>query len=106
MYWQDFPFKSFDDIDLCNVVEIHIYGGKLESLWQGIKSIKKLRILKVSHSYSSTKTGNFSGLENLEKLYFTECKNLEELHSSIVYLQKLAVLDLRSSIPLKRTPGK
>ncbi|KAI3800974.1 hypothetical protein L1987_29074 [Smallanthus sonchifolius] len=104
MYWQDFPFKSLDDIDLCNVVDIHIYGGNLESLWQGIKSLKKLRILKVSQAYSLTKTGNFSGLENLEKLYFTECNNLEELHSSIVYLQKLAVLDLRSSIPLERTP--
>ncbi|XP_076888620.1 uncharacterized protein LOC143539089 [Bidens hawaiensis] len=64
-----------------------------------MKSLKKLRILDMSGSWSLTKTDNFSGLENLEELYFKYCKNLKDLHGSIGDLEKLAILDLRVQRP-------
>ncbi|XP_076904241.1 TMV resistance protein N-like [Bidens hawaiensis] len=69
-------------------------------------SLKKLRILNVSGSWSLAKTGNLSGLENLEELDLSYCRNLKELHSSIGDLEKLVILNLKSSVPLKRTPWK
>ncbi|KAK1420489.1 hypothetical protein QVD17_22129 [Tagetes erecta] len=104
MFWYRFPLKSLDNIDMCNVVIVDLKYSKLETLWEGIKSLKKLRILDVSCSSSLTKTGSFSGLENLEELYFHCCEKLEELHESIGDLQKLTILDLRESIPLKMVP--
>lgn len=68
-------------------------------LW--LQSLKKLRILDVSNSIFLTETGDFTGLENLEELYFGGCKYLNELHSSIVCLHKLAILDLTFCMPLK-----
>lgn len=66
------------------------------------QSLKKLRILDVRMSRNLTKTGDFYGLENLEELYFIDCVNLQELHSSIGCLHKLAILDLHSCIPLNQ----
>ncbi|KAK1420498.1 hypothetical protein QVD17_22146 [Tagetes erecta] len=104
MFWFKFPFKSFTNINMGNVVVLRVPESKLETLWEGIKSLKKLRILDVNNSYSLIKTGSFSGLEDLEELYLYDCINLKELHNSISYLQKLAILDLRESIPLKLIP--
>ncbi|KAI7757819.1 hypothetical protein M8C21_027178, partial [Ambrosia artemisiifolia] len=104
MCWSQFSFKSLDNIEMCNVVVLQISTSKLETLWEGMKSLKKLRILDVSYSDSLTRTGSFSGLENLEKLYLRNCRNLKELDNSVGDLQKLAILDLSSSIPLERIP--
>ncbi|XP_076900002.1 TMV resistance protein N-like isoform X1 [Bidens hawaiensis] len=104
MSWDLFPFKSLDNIEMCNVVVLDLRKSKLETFLEGMKSLKKLRILNVSASLSLTKTGNFSGLENLEELHFNGCENLKELHSSIGDLQKLAILDLGRSMPVKRIP--
>ncbi|XP_076929885.1 TMV resistance protein N-like [Bidens hawaiensis] len=104
MHWIHFPFKSLDNFDMCNVVVLTLTESRFETLWEGIKSLKKLRILDVTRSYSLTKTGNLSGLENLEELYFHDCVNLKKLHRSIGDLQKLAILDLRSIRPLTRIP--
>ncbi|KAI3741842.1 hypothetical protein L1987_59520 [Smallanthus sonchifolius] len=92
------------NIDMGNVVVLRLRYSKLEILWEEIKSLKKLRILDVSFSSFLTKTGDFYGLENLEEMCFYGCGNLKELHSSIGFLHKLSILDLRSSIPLKRIP--
>ncbi|XP_076939047.1 TMV resistance protein N-like [Bidens hawaiensis] len=89
---------------MCNIVVLELIKSKLERLWGGIKSLKKLRILDVSGSRSLTKTGNLSGLENLEELNLCYCRNLKELHSSIGDLKKLVILNLSASMPLKRTP--
>ncbi|PWA50024.1 TMV resistance protein N [Artemisia annua] len=50
------------------------------------------------------RTGNFTGLENLEKLDLFRCYNLKELDSSIGCLKKLVELDLRLCTRLKRLP--
>ncbi|KAI3693516.1 hypothetical protein L1987_76460 [Smallanthus sonchifolius] len=104
MEWVGFPFKSFDNIEMSNVVVLRMQVSKLETLWEGIKFLKKLRILDVRCSSSLTKTGDFYGLENLEELYFYLCENLRELHSSIGCLHKLAILDLTGCMMLKRIP--
>ncbi|PWA76538.1 TMV resistance protein N [Artemisia annua] len=72
--------------------------------WPEVMSLKKLKILDVDNSNSLTKTGNFTGLENLEELSFYNCKKLEELDSSIGCLQKLVELDLSYCSRLKRLP--
>ncbi|XP_076900003.1 TMV resistance protein N-like isoform X2 [Bidens hawaiensis] len=104
MSWDLFPFKSLDNIEMCNVVVLDLRKSKLETFLEGMKSLKKLRILDVSDSCSLTKTGNLSGLENLEQFHLSGCRNLKELHSSIGDLRKLVILDLRSCISLKRIP--
>ncbi|KAK9055801.1 hypothetical protein SSX86_026886 [Deinandra increscens subsp. villosa] len=103
MEWHGFPFKCIN-IDMGNVVVLRLTDSKLEILWEGFKSLKKLRILDVRMSIFLTKTGDFYGLENLEELYFIDCINLKELHPSIGCLHRLAILDLHSSIPLNMIP--
>lgn len=66
--------------------------------------LKKLRILDLNSSHSLTKCVNFCGLENLEKLSFCGCHKLEELHSFIGCLHKLAILDLQDCRGLKTLP--
>ncbi|KAI3800976.1 hypothetical protein L1987_29076 [Smallanthus sonchifolius] len=105
MEWHGFPFRCIT-IYMGNVVVLRLRYSKLEILWEEIKSLKKLRILDVSFSSFLTKTFTlashpFYGLENLEEMCFYGCENLEELHSSIGFLHKLSILDLRSSISLK-----
>ncbi|XP_076896427.1 TMV resistance protein N-like [Bidens hawaiensis] len=104
MVWECFPFKRINSINMTKVVVLRLMNSKLEILWEGIKSLKKLRILDVNDSLSLTKTGDFYGLENLEELDFKGCRNLKELHHSISCLQKLAILDLTRSIALNRIP--
>ncbi|GKC06686.1 TMV resistance protein N [Tanacetum coccineum] len=69
-----------------------------------LPNLKKLRILDLNCSHSLIKTGDFSGLENLEEMSFRGCNKLEELHSSIGCLHKLAILNLGSCTRLKRFP--
>ncbi|PWA80033.1 TMV resistance protein N [Artemisia annua] len=104
--WLYFPCKSLDNFDMGNVVVIILYESKLEKLWDGAKSLKKLRILDIRSSSSVTKTGNFNGLENLEQLLLRNCLNLEELHNSVGCLQKLVKLDVSYCLGLKRFPWK
>ncbi|PWA85866.1 TMV resistance protein N [Artemisia annua] len=102
--WRHFPCKSLDNIDMGNVVVIRLHHSKLEKLWEGVKSFKKLNILDVEGSRFLAKTGNFSEIENLEKLRLGECENLEELDSSIGCLQKLVILNLTRCKRLKSLP--
>ncbi|PWA77141.1 TMV resistance protein N [Artemisia annua] len=102
--WVGFPCKSLDNIDMGNVVVIKLWNSKLEKLWEGVKNFKKLKILEVSGSESLTKTGNFIGLENLEKLVLQGCYNLEELDSSISCLHQLTSLTLSNCTNLKSIP--
>ncbi|PWA91696.1 TMV resistance protein N [Artemisia annua] len=104
MEWYQFPCKSLDNIDMGNVVVIKLENNKLEKLWEGVKNFKKLKILHVNWSTTLTKTGNFTGLINLEELNLNECENLEELDSSIGCLQKLVKIDLCISTRLKSLP--
>ncbi|PWA74761.1 TMV resistance protein N [Artemisia annua] len=102
--WEGFPCKCLDNIDMGNVVVIILKYSKLEKLWDGVKNFKKLKILDVSWSESLTKTGNFIGLENLEKLVLEGCENLEELDSSISCLHQLTSLTLSKCTNLKSIP--
>ncbi|XP_076919594.1 TMV resistance protein N-like [Bidens hawaiensis] len=89
MHWFHFPFKSLDNFDMCNVVVLTMTESRLETLWEGIKSLKKLRVLDVRNSYSLTKTGNLSGLENLEELYFHDCVNLKSCTALLAIFKNL-----------------
>ncbi|KAI7751742.1 hypothetical protein M8C21_015691, partial [Ambrosia artemisiifolia] len=104
MDWYGFPFKSINNVDMGNVVVLKLQNNKLEILWEGMKSLKKLRILDVSDSLNLTMTGDFYRLENLEKLNFYNCRNLKELHNSIGCLQKLVILNLYGCVALKWIP--
>nr|XP_043638138.1 disease resistance protein RPV1-like [Erigeron canadensis] len=103
--WVQYPFKCLDILDMRNVVVIELWDSKLEILWEGFKSMKKLRILRVE-SLELRRTGSFIGLENLELLDLEGCQNLEELDCSIGCLQKLVTLCLTGCHELKMVPWK
>nr|XP_043635415.1 disease resistance protein RUN1-like isoform X2 [Erigeron canadensis] len=101
--WEEFPFKCLDKIDMSNAVVIKLHGGNLDTLWEGFKSLMKLRILFVEMN-GLNKTGSFIGLENLEKLVVRNSHSLKDLDGSIGCLQKLGTLDLSGCHELKEVP--
>ncbi|CAL8176243.1 unnamed protein product [Prunus armeniaca] len=56
--------------------------------------LKNLKFINVENSKFLTKTPNFSGVPNLEKLNLNYCTSLVELHPSVGFLHKLVKLSL------------
>ncbi|TQD89712.1 hypothetical protein C1H46_024706 [Malus baccata] len=93
--WRGYPLRylppGFDPEDLGELSMCH---SRIEQLWKGKKNFDKLKIIKVSHSKSLTRTPDFEGMQNLERLDFEGCESLVQVHSSIGTLKKLTFLNL------------
>ncbi|KAK6774992.1 hypothetical protein RDI58_025993 [Solanum bulbocastanum] len=66
--------------------------------------LPSLRELDLSYSKSLIRTPDFTGMPNLESLYLSKCKNLEEVHHSVGSCRKLIQLHLTYCKRLKRFP--
>jgi len=68
------------------------------------KKFNNIKILTLDHSYYLTHISDVSGLPNLEKLSFQDCKNLITIHNSFGYLNKLEIVDATGCRKLKSFP--
>ncbi|XP_043687997.1 disease resistance protein RPV1-like, partial [Telopea speciosissima] len=80
-------------------------GSKLKEVWKGTKHLTKLKELNLESSHQLTRTPDFSGLPNLEKLILGGCVRLVEVHESIDCRTKLVELILCCCSNLSNLPS-
>ncbi|KAI3703065.1 hypothetical protein L6452_28820 [Arctium lappa] len=109
--WDSYPFQFLPKtFQANNLVTLHMYGSRIEQLWEGgeTKVLNKLRFLDLG--YSKLKTLDLGMTPNLETLSLVECLDLVELHMSNECLKlisinlgdsKLRTLDLRRTLNLE-----
>ncbi|XP_058179419.1 disease resistance protein RUN1-like [Rhododendron vialii] len=104
--WNGFPLKCVPSkLYMENLVTLDLSHSRLKQVWKGTKILVKLKFLYLSHCYYLTRTPNFSGLNNLEKLLLNDCIRLVEVDDSIRFLQKLLVLDMKNCKKLWKLPS-
>ncbi|XP_024004553.1 probable disease resistance protein RPP1 isoform X6 [Eutrema salsugineum] len=77
-----------------SLVELNMPHSKLEKLWDGIKTIRNLKWMDLSHSENLKELPDLSTATNLLELKLQSCSGLVKLPSSIGNLIYLTELDL------------
>ncbi|KAJ4719022.1 TIR-NBS-LRR disease resistance-like protein [Melia azedarach] len=102
--------KSIEGIvlDMSKIKEIYLDPFTLtkiniQQLWNGVEHLGKLKYINVSNSKHLIKLPDLSLAPNLESLNLEGCTNLIEA-SSIQYLNKLVILNLRQCQSLNSLP--
>ncbi|XP_043687770.1 disease resistance protein RUN1-like [Telopea speciosissima] len=104
--WEGFPFEYIpNNFHLGKLVILDMKESKLKEVWKGTKYLTKLKDLNLSNSKCLTRTPDFAGLPNLEKLILGGCDSLYEVHESIDCLKKLVKLDLGCCSNLRNLPS-
>ncbi|CAL9028552.1 unnamed protein product [Prunus brigantina] len=102
--WHGFLLDSIPgDFDLTRLVAMDLQFSKLKIVWKDCKSLKKLRIINLSHSSDLTTSPDFSEVPNLEELIL-EYTSLSDVHESIGDLKRLAFVNLEHCKMLKDLP--
>ncbi|KAL6129025.1 hypothetical protein ACLB2K_072378 [Fragaria x ananassa] len=86
------------------LVVIEMPCSRLRLVWKGAKSLPSLKIFDLSHSPNLTETGDFSLVQNQERLILKHCLSLVHVHDSIGKLQKLVYLNLEDCVNLMKLP--
>ncbi|CAN6699565.1 unnamed protein product [Malus baccata var. baccata] len=102
-----FPLQSIpgDFFNLEKLVFLDMQGSRLVQVWEGSKSLQKLKIIDLSFSFFLIKSPDFSQLPNLEELILEGCDRLSEIHPSIGHLKRLALVNLTGCEMLSSLPG-
>ncbi|KAL6127473.1 hypothetical protein ACLB2K_070838 [Fragaria x ananassa] len=83
--WSWYPSKSlppaFQPDDL---TELSLVCSNIDHLWNGIKHLSKLKSIDLSYSVNLTRTPDFTGTPNLEKLVLVEVCFGKDLHNSCI----------------------
>ncbi|KAL6269186.1 hypothetical protein ACE6H2_026097 [Prunus campanulata] len=105
--WSWYPSKclppSFQPVELA---ELRLQHSKIDHLWNGIKYMVKLKSIDLSYSENLTRTPDFTGTQNLERLVFEGCTNLVKIHPSIASLKRLRVLNFKNCKSIKSLPSE
>ncbi|VVA31738.1 PREDICTED: TMV resistance [Prunus dulcis] len=105
--WSWYPSKclppSFQPVELA---ELRMQHSKIDHLWNGIKYMVKLKSIDLSYSENLTRTPDFTGTQNLERLVFEGCTNLVKIHPSIASLKRLRVLNFKYCKSIKSLPSE
>ncbi|KAK9205263.1 hypothetical protein WN943_015530 [Citrus x changshan-huyou] len=105
--WHRYPLKSLpSNLQLDKTVEFKMCYSRIEELWKGIKPLKMLTVMKLSHSQDLIKTPNFTEVSNLEELDLEGCTRLREIHPSLLLHSKLIILNLKDCTSLTTLPGR
>ncbi|KAM7481074.1 hypothetical protein LguiB_005657 [Lonicera macranthoides] len=105
LYWHGILLRSLpNDFPLENIVYLELPYSNLEQVWTETKVLQSLKVLNLSHSPRLTKTPDFSGVPNLEKLLLKDCQSLVKVGESIANLRRLTVLNLKNCKNLMKLP--
>ncbi|CAL9020087.1 unnamed protein product [Prunus brigantina] len=105
--WSWYPSKclppSFQPVELA---ELRLQHSKIDHLWNVIKYMVKLKSIDLSYSENLTRTPDFTGTQNLERLVFQGCTNLVKIHPSIASLKRLRFLNFKNCKSIKSLPSE
>nr|AFP55562.1 TIR-NBS-LRR [Rosa rugosa] len=105
--WSWYPSKSLPPcFQSDKLTELSLVHSNIDHLWNGIKYSRNLKSIDLSYSINLTRTPDFTGIPNLEKLVLEGCTNLVEVHQSTGLLQKLRILNLRNCKSIKSLPSE
>ncbi|XP_050157295.1 disease resistance protein RPV1-like isoform X11 [Malus sylvestris] len=105
--WSWYPSKCLPPIfQPDELTELSLRHSKIDHLWDGIKRLGKLKSIDLSYSHNLTRTPDFTSIQNLEKLVLEGCTNLATIHSSIVFLRRLRILNLKDCKSIMSLPNK
>ncbi|CAN6699562.1 unnamed protein product [Malus baccata var. baccata] len=104
--WRGFSLQSIPDdfFDQPRLVILDMQWSRLVDVWEGSKSLQKLKVLDLSFSYYLKNSPNFSKLPNLEELILERCYSLSEIDPSIGHLKRLSFVNLSSCYSLSSLP--
>ncbi|XP_006358466.1 TMV resistance protein N-like isoform X1 [Solanum tuberosum] len=104
--WSGFHMKIIPEyLPIESLVALEMKKSYLEKAWEGIKILRSLKILNLSHSHFLKRTPDFSGLPHLKTLILKDCIKLVKIHESIGCLDGLVYLNLRDCKNLRKLPG-
>ncbi|KAM5557199.1 disease resistance protein RPV1 [Rosa sericea] len=106
LLWHGCPLKSLPSTFIPkNLVHLDMRSSHIRELWEGIKPLQNLKVIKLSHCQYLVKIPDLTEAINLERLFLDDCSSLFEVHSSISALQNLHLLGLKGCKQLKILPS-
>ncbi|KAF5471288.1 hypothetical protein F2P56_011731 [Juglans regia] len=96
--WSGYASRSWpSSFQPNNLTILRMYNSRMKQLWKGSMVFYNLKVLDVSGSEDLIKTPDLTGAPNLEKLDFSGCRSLCELHPSIEAIKGLEELRMSGS---------
>ncbi|CAK8566866.1 unnamed protein product [Lathyrus sativus] len=93
--WQRYCLKSLPSKFSANLlVELCMPFSKLQKLWDGVQDLANLKEIDLRFCKELVEVPDLSKARNLEWLSLSQCRNLREIHPSILSLDKLKDLEL------------
>ncbi|XP_024632085.2 disease resistance protein RUN1-like [Medicago truncatula] len=89
------------------LVSIKLENANVHLLWNEsmfMRCLKKLKVLNLSHSHNLTESPDFLKLPNLEKIVLKDCRNLTMVSYSIVFLNRVLLINLQDCVSLCSLP--
>ncbi|KAK2367533.1 TMV resistance protein N [Trifolium repens] len=105
--WRRYPSQHIPSdfcprkLSICKLPASYLSIFKFDN---SLKMFVNLREINLNNSQCLRQILNVSGLQNLEKFSFRDCKNLISIHDSIGLLSKLKILDVAGCSKLKKFP--
>ncbi|CAK8535262.1 unnamed protein product [Lathyrus sativus] len=97
LLWHGYPFTSLpSNFEPYYLVELNMPDSSIERLWEGRVDLPYLKSIDVSNSKHLRETPKFFWTPKLERLDFTGCTNLIQVHPSIGHLTELVFLSLQN----------
>ncbi|KAI9074243.1 hypothetical protein K1719_043808 [Acacia pycnantha] len=104
--WHQYPFTGLPSIFQSDtLVQLIMPESNMIEVWKGKMMLPNLRKINLCGSKTLTKTPDFGGVPNLERLELEGCTGLLQLDPSIAHLSKLKFLNLRNCINLISIPN-
>ncbi|XP_034676051.1 disease resistance protein RPV1-like isoform X2 [Vitis riparia] len=105
LYWHGYSLKSLPkDFSPKHLVDLSMPYSHIKKLWKGIKVLKSLKSMDLSHSKCLIETPDFSGITNLERLVLKGCLKLRKVHPSLGDLKSLQTFILSGCSKFEEFP--
>ncbi|KAG7588355.1 Toll/interleukin-1 receptor homology (TIR) domain superfamily [Arabidopsis suecica] len=106
LHWIHFPMTCLPSKFATQfLVELNMQCSKLETLWEGIRPLRKLKRMNLSYSKNLIELPDLSTATNLQELFLYYCSSLVELPSTITHATNLERLDLIGCSSLRELPS-
>ncbi|KAF3783311.1 Disease resistance protein [Nymphaea thermarum] len=110
LQWHPHDLDSLPDcLPLANIVVLDLSYSTITQVWnqQGsrIKVFHKLKVLSLNNCWELNMCPDFTSMPHLEKLDFSGCWKMRELHPSIGHLERLTYLSLSDCLSVKDLPA-
>ncbi|XP_058779830.1 disease resistance protein LAZ5-like [Vicia villosa] len=97
LLWHGYPFTSLPpNFEPDYLVELNMPDSSIQRLWEGRKELPNLKRMDLSNSKYLIESPKFFWTPKLERLDFTGCTNLIQVHPSIGHLTELVFLCLQN----------